>query len=351
MALGRKLLLVLMFCLMATSGFAAAIPNYYVDTDAADGGDGSVGSPFDHLMDWEALNVDLTAYDAGTSIVYCSGVTADTNTVTIAGWTTNDTHKIKIIGDNTTGAESTSCYRLSGITLGGAGTILTLTNNYITISNIEITAITTSSENTGVGIYLEGTNEIIENCIIHDFATLTYGIIIAIQNNGVNNQIYNNLIYDISGYQIRGILQVDSGTSLKVYNNTIYNLTGTTYGQGIATDYTDRQNNIVIGCTTDYTGGTSMIVDNYNMSLDATAAGANSLTGKTAANTWTAATTGDFTLKTGSEAIGAGADLSGTLTTDIIGATRSTWDMGAFYKAASVASTSPPFFSIINVGD
>lgn len=89
------------------------------------------------------------------------------------------------------------------------------------------------------------------------------------------------------------------------------------------------------GSSVDFDTG---IGGNYNASSDATAPGANSLTTITPASEFTNTTT-DFSLLGASNLIGAGDDLSAFFTDDIINATYSTDDIGAFANGVVISSS------------
>lgn len=97
--------------------------------------------------------------------------------------------------------------------------------------------------------------------------------------------------------------------------------------------------------TSDFAFGSGTYATNdYNCSDDASATGANSITSQTDTDIFEDPTNNDFTLKSGSNAIDDGADLSGQFTDDFDGTTRSgTWDMGAYH--AAVAGAPAPFIA------
>ncbi|MFO7740592.1 MAG: choice-of-anchor Q domain-containing protein, partial [Desulfatiglandaceae bacterium] len=92
----------------------------------------------------------------------------------------------------------------------------------------------------------------------------------------------------------------------------------------------DCQNVISVDNNTDF----DISFGDYNISSDTTAPGTNSLINQVATDLFTDPANGDFTLKSGSNAIDAGTDLSSEMdAVDITGETRpqgTAWDIGAF---------------------
>ena len=181
----------------------------------------------------------------------------------------------------------------------------------------------------GIQIYHGGGNpsrNIVRNCRIHDLTeswffgapdARLYGIIVV----GTDNEVYNNLIYDLSfPYQggNAGInLYTSSGT--KVFNNTVYG--NTTDGIYVGSNAVDAiiRNNVVYGST-----GTDLVDNGVRTIKDHNVVGVDPLVVN--------AGTGDFHLQAGSPARAFGVDLSSTepaVATDFEDVTRSAWDAGA----------------------
>jgi parallel beta-helix repeat protein len=287
---------------------------------------------------------DLATAKTILNLVCYAGASADTASVTISGYTVGVDYYVSIYTP-TGGTQSISTNRHQGIPSGGTAYILKppisgiCTNNYYTrVDGIEIT----DWGYTGGGRFAIGDNgstcdyKTISNCLMHTprnaGATTLYGIQTTNGSDGCN--IFNNIVcnFNFSGVTCKGI---QCARTNNVYNNTVYNV-----GTGIWTADSGTpllKNNAVFNTdTADYSGTFSTSGSN-NASEDGTAPGTDiDLSGYTAAQIWTDAANGDFSLVSGSPLYDAGADLSAYFTTDIAGTTRSTWDIGAFeYVAAT----------------
>ena len=291
----------------------------------------------------------VTLNDAGASpslnvVISGTWASADTTAVTITGFTTSTTSTITISATGVArnnGVWSTSAYRLSpaagaGITIsGGLNT---------TIDGLQILA--------GTGTYFGAinisnyqSNITIKNNILVSSGAAGVGGIYHNQPRG-NNYIYNNVIYNASGAYADGYGNAgssgdgDSNTHIYVYNNTFYNCTNGI--QGILNGGTFvATNNVVVSCgTACFTALTKITSGTNNASSDGTANSSPLTSGlinkTTYANYFTDYTNKNFNLKSSSDFIGQGTDLSVTFTTDITGATRTApWDIGAFKYAGS----------------
>jgi hypothetical protein len=130
----------------------------------------------------------------------------------------------------------------------------------------------------------------------------------------------------------------------RFYNNTVYKIEGHDYNTwGIGYGYITVKNNLVANVTC-LGGGTAKCFwvasdmdsnHDYNIADDASPVGAgfgaHSLASQSVASMkFKDVSTGDLRTEAGSVAAGAGVDLSSVFTTDILGNTRTTWDVGAF---------------------
>jgi hypothetical protein len=177
----------------------------------------------------------------------------------------------------------------------------------------------------GYGIHIydnlnpaEAYNFIVRNCTVYGegFATHEAGIILS----GINNVAYNNIVRDCYfGFVIRR-----DGNA--VYNNTVVRNVG-----GISIEGTNliHRNNIYHQNNTDVIvdGGTGTIASD-NLTTDPL---------------FISPVSNDFHLQAGSPAIGVGFDLSGTVTTDFDGNTRTVpYDIGAYKFGDSPGSPLAP---------
>ena len=141
---------------------------------------------------------------------------------------------------------------------------------------------------------------------------------------GDNHLAYNNVIYNNgTGIQIR-----NGGTGNKAYNNTIYNNKGGDSGGSCFLNVNDGsviRNNICYRNQTNGINGGGSLTQTNNLYEDPKFVNADA---------------GDFRLRDGSPGIKAGADLSGTFTTDITGGKRPSgkFDLGAYAVGATGGS-------------
>lgn len=252
-------------------------------------------------------------------LIECSGATADGPTLDIGGWSG---YSVTILGNNSTGLYDETKYKFSSSGRSGYGAVraVSLTDECV-FRNVQFEFTGTTE-----GVILVDGGFFIDGCILREGGSGTGRI--GLYHSGVNQKTYNTVIY---GFAI-GIESKWGGNAI-LKNNTMYN----------TTDIRTWRNGSVENCI--FAGASGYIINggtttgSNNISSDATAPGTNSLINQLATDIFTDAANGNFTLKAGSPAIGAGTDLSATFTTDITGATRTTpWDIGAF-KYISVGGT------------
>lgn len=208
---------------------------------------------------------------------------------------------------------------------------------------------TTNAGTTNHCVYIISTDTIVEDSEINNCRGM--GIQNYSASGGVNNNTFRrNYIHHNYSY---GML-LSSGTNLLSYNN-IFDTNGTgTAGTGglwvncgstkVCSSYNDASYNhnngaaagirVVVG----QAGAVKNLIALGNATNAVIPVGhtqSNNLTTGTATNYWTSPSTGDFTLKTGVNAIDTGADLSAIFTTDKAGLTRANgtttgtaWDKG-----------------------
>ena len=259
---------------------------------------------------------------------------ADTTAVTIHNYTTDSTRYINIYTTGNArhaGVYSTSKYRMyvknGCISISGDNTYLTIDGLIINVyaeedytwvgSGISSTAIPQITIKNNVIKRTGSTLGAVSSGSGISWGGATYGGVLKAYNNIIYSFAKNGTAHDGLGIAFSQY----NGTGY-IYNNTIYNCDKGINQGNTSTGYT--KNNIVQSSS------------NYDYSLED--AGSNNLDDD---GTGDITATLDFVSKTaGSEdfhlaasdtaAIDAGADLSGTFTTDIDGTTRSgTWDIGA----------------------
>lgn len=204
------------------------------------------------------------------------------------------------------------------------------------------------------------TDRVIQRFLIHDLVregTQNDG---AIRTLWCNGGAQNCIIYDLnrstgaSGKTV-WIAQQSTTRDTQMYNNTVHDVRGTgtsAFGFEFEEDDADEK---AKNCIATDTSGSATNTDDFesssnatlsnNLSSDATASGSGSLTNKASADQYVSNVRGseDLHLKSGADAIDAGADLGttpGGVEVDIDGRDRDaqgdTWDMGAHEFVSSV---------------
>lgn len=155
----------------------------------------------------------------------------------------------------------------------------------------------------------------------------------------INNIFYHTGLTTASGYtlspHIIGDINNGKCTNIFIANNTFYGIAADNLAQvrfyGADTDNVTFTNNLFESCN--FTATHTVTSQGYNGYYNNSGGGVPSGTPNQvngASTTFNAPASYDFTLKAGGYAVGTGADLSAIFTTDILGRTRSTWDIGAY---------------------
>jgi len=302
---------------------------YDVDT----GGGGSYSS-------LNAAEAALPATPTEADTITCTGTTADTAAVLV----NNDrsTYGLTISGDGAEAEWNTSLYRLS---------ISGLYDPAIDIGSVNITVEDIQAECTA-----GHTDSPALNCgwLLYPTVSRCY--------------FWKNAPAGWNGYDGASAIHVSQGGT---FENVIVRITHPAGGRGIGSASSTCRNYIARNCTAitegadtgeDGTGfftdgsATYVLVTNclsiadvaysatfdsasdYNIGSDTTAPGANSIDNGVGAELFTDYSGGDYSLKSGSDAIDAGDDLSAYFTDDIVGTTRpqnSIYDIGAFEYVAT----------------
>jgi len=321
---------------------------------------------YSSITNWEAGLDDSEVYSSSdVAVGECHNDSVFNETVTINGGSSVGLASVKLSVNSSSRHDGTAGTGARIVT-SSTSTVIDVTREKVTVEWLEIENTSTASTTSQPALVKLQTNTsgnecYVQNMILHDFGISDTYSIRAVQS-GTYNVVQNCFIYAITnsgsgaGYGIRG-----SGTGMVISNNTIFDVTTdgiSTCGHAIHGSALVR-NNIALSCGddcfVDSCGVTVPASSNYNLSDDATAFGADSLTssdGVTAANTITTTTSGseNLHLKSGSLAIEAGVDL-GTNPTgveiDIDGLNRDTdsriitWDIGADQTIPTGVTISP----------
>lgn len=334
----------LLFLLLGTPNAWATYPNYTVCPSTCD---------FNTL---QGAVADLIANHA---------TPASPVTITISGsWASADTAAVNITtgltttSSNTLTISTTGTARNNGVFPSGSGGYwlaptaavgITVSAGYITINGLAIDATTSGDDAISVANYYPNLT------FINNFFKVTAGYAMDTPSLRGTNYFYNNICVGNNSALYNacvGTTNQDSGTSTYVYNNTSYGMGQSFNANTGATGIYVLANNVASSSITDsiYRGqfassGSNNVCDLASeCTISPLTNGTNSATSYT--SYYTSPSGNNFSLKVGSILIAGGTSESGTFTTDITGATRSTWDVGAFAYNATVSA--PPSKTIIN---
>ena len=266
--------------------------------------------------------------------------TTDTTLVGISGITTTSSNTLTIFtsGDaRHNGTLSATRYKLEA---GGFGAqAFTGSINYLIVDGITIKSSVAGNTR---GTNISGDSCIVKNNIFYYHSgNLAQVQIVGGSSAGTSIKFYNNIIYGNTITNSTSLaLNNYQGQYCDVYNNTIL-FTTAVNGMNPGDNNTRGiiKNNLSIGHTTDFAPFRSMTHSN-NASADLT----GDITGYTASNLFVniGSSTEDLHLKSGADAIDAGADLGTDYDTDIDGDSRpqgSAWDIGADEYVSGVTLT------------
>lgn len=274
----------------------------------------------------------------------------DTSVVNITGYTTDATHYINIYTTATArhaGVYNTSKYRLEASNDVSGSIVLGSGAGHVYLTGLQIKNTYTSNafdESHGIRVFNDDLSSYfleIESCLIYapqNALRALYDTVITIRNSVL-------ISTGASGHNSGSAVKTWGHTTIAncVLANTSASATAATVESGF---YTCN----IYNCYSYNAGSGASYGTNLSLTTCASddATGTSGLTGVAYSTSsgafFTAITAGseNFTLKSGSALIGTGTDLSGSFTTDIIGATRGTpWDLGVFaYTALSSSSCS-----------
>ncbi|OGJ92268.1 MAG: hypothetical protein A2487_13900 [Candidatus Raymondbacteria bacterium RifOxyC12_full_50_8] len=289
----------------------------------------SIKRKYATLQAWASTHRDLvTANQSEMALLYNDGAEFVVSWLSHIddGWNTDSLHRLTISADarnRHTGIAGT------GAVINCQGSVWNLYKGWTTLENLEV------KNSSTYGLYLAGMNNVVRNCLFHGGDNR--GIHVAY--TGVNDSVYNNIIYD---FDSAGIDIATNQWNL-VANNTVYGCF-----KGIRSSHENYVynnmhvvNNIAMGNVYDFWELAGSVGfdgnDTNNICGDASlnTIGIGSKNHYNASFTSiafidTAIASCDLHIHSYSVAKSAGADLSGYFTTDIDNVTRtSPWDIGA----------------------
>ena len=242
-------------------------------------------------------NRDLVTNNEQWNIAcYANGTTADTDAVTIDGWTTGAQNYLKTytpVNSNEVGMTQRHSgkwdegkYRLEHT---GSEAVIRVSDEYVRIDGLQLKKISTGAQwPSGILININNTNSdirISNNVIRADLTGLTnYGNGIDYSWSASSNvKIWNNIIYDWIGGSggIDHGIRVATGSSYTknyyVYNNTVYNCENGINAHSMGGGIFVAKNNLSYNNTTDYGGSVFDSSSTNNLSSDGTAPGSNAV--------------------------------------------------------------------------
>jgi hypothetical protein len=285
------------------------------------------GSSYLNSSNLVSLNVDLSF------VCYKDGVFDEK--IYLTGYTVDATRNITLTAAGSSQVASGSSQRHTGIEGTGAiirpnssstDSILVVELDYTTIEWLEVSGVLAiGSGVSGISVSTSaGDYSIVRNNIVHD----TRYDNIFIGSPGC--RVYNNISYNA----LQACIHVRLGNNSEIYNNSAYSGSNGGIKVNNATGITVRNNISMASYDFWVINGGSITASSNNLSSDDTAddfGGTGNLINKTASNQFVSLSgTIDLHLKSGSDAIGAGGDLSAAFANDIDGKIRTTvWDIGA----------------------
>ena len=324
--------------LATTTAPVTSIKHEYASLSAAVAGAGDV----DHAS---TTNLVTGGYQLNVPVYYDSG--PDTTAVSISGYTTGASNGIRIYAPTSTVAEVNQSQRHNGswdatayrLEVNNAGA-MTIGVPYVTIDGLQIKNTNAYGQLLNINSASGGAITVSNNIIQGD-STNSNGVFI--ENVNLTVQVYNNVIYGLTG---GNAINQDYPSSLSyVYNNTI---SGSATGLQRTNGSIVAKNNLISGCTT-AASGTFAAGTDYNATNNATMGYAVTGSGNThdrVSQTFTFTGGSDFHLTTSDagaryHGVDLSADANLAFNTDIDGQVRPSpanvsWDIGADESATNV---------------
>lgn len=277
------------------------------------------------VSSWEAgQQRDLDSLDEHAVLdCYNDWPSGLSNFASIFGWT-NNTHNITIRaveGHRHNGQKGTGFRLKAEAAFSG---IFTVSQPNVYLEYLEMEQSTTSWQSNSYTCSMGYTNNVIKSCLVSGTGV--------IQVRFMNAAAISNSVVLGNGTD-NGILHTNNAQPLSASNCTVVGCSTGIKGQGGSSVLT-LKNNVAYSCTTSYSHTGSYGASTKNAASNAatvTPPGSNPITTNIVPSDFTDAANGDYSLTSGSTLKGAGADLSSSFTTDILGNTRTVpWDVGAF---------------------
>ena len=316
-----------------------AVVTRYVNTAAGAGGDGTTNATssgdgthaYVSLSAWEASEETNLVTDTDTHIVNCTGTSADTTKFAIFTWTTNATYFITVNGENTTGAYSTSDYRLETSTAGGYENCFDIREDYTVVNDIQLQhSVGHSSSN---GFFVTGATDPTFNRCISKAVVTAGSFCKGFSVDVAGLKMAGCLAYDWTGSSHVGVLTTSGSPTPYVYNTTVDNCTAgfQTGGSGAII-----RNSVAQNCGTNngfigtWASGTSHNASDDTSDAPGTSPQTGTVTFVDLAGEDYQPASGDTVIKEN------GVDLSGTFDFDLAGNSwPATWSIGCLIPAVA----------------
>ena len=327
-----------------------AVITRYVNTDNSVSGDGTTnetdGSPDSAYTSLSASlaaeKTDLVAAQ-NSLVILCEGSTLDTTgtELTTGVWVTTNDYNVTIkpnVGQEHNGVWDDSKYRIQLLHFdsGSIGSFVVDGLQIKELNSLATVRLVGGAFSGSVGI------QVIKNCLISGGRSTvgSLGTCVYITRNGPQIFLYNNMIYVSASSQhnpatSQKAVYSDGSNNLKFYNNTVVG--DWVYGFDVGGP-NHLKNNIFSGMLSSSYFGTPT-TDEYNATYDGDASGTGARTNQTFS--FINPSANDYRLSSKDKGgVRFGVDVSGdtlltdytqSLTTDIVGTTRTTpWDIGAY---------------------